>query len=88
MVPDMAFGRHTQVVLDVGYGVTSFGAYFLSQNVITLSIAPKDARENQIRFAFERDLPTMVAAFVTHHLLYPSQAFDFALFKMSNQLDS
>ncbi|KAK9282604.1 hypothetical protein L1049_010821 [Liquidambar formosana] len=76
MVPNIAFGRHTRVVLDVGCGVASFGAYLLSRKVITLSIAPKDVHENQIQFALERGVPAMVAAFATRRLLYPSQAFD------------
>ncbi|EPS68791.1 hypothetical protein M569_05965 [Genlisea aurea] len=76
MVPGIAFGRNTRVALDVGCGVASFGAYLLSRNVITLSIAPKDVHENQIQFALERGVPAMVAAFVTRRLLYPSQAFD------------
>ncbi|PIN07936.1 Phosphoethanolamine N-methyltransferase [Handroanthus impetiginosus] len=76
MVPEIAFGRHTRVALDVGCGVASFGAYLLSRNVITLSVAPKDVHENQIQFALERGVPAMVAAFATRRLLYPSQAFD------------
>ncbi|KAK9096223.1 hypothetical protein Sjap_021720 [Stephania japonica] len=76
MVPDISFGRHTRVVLDVGCGVASFGAFLFSRNVTTLSIAPKDVHENQIQFALERGVPAMVAAFATHRLLYPSQAFD------------
>eukprot|EP01018_Ginkgo_biloba_P034225 Gb_07905 [translate_table: standard] len=76
MVPDLAFGVHTRVALDVGCGVASFGAFLLSRNVLTLSIAPKDVHENQIQFALERGVPAMVAAFATHRLLYPSQAFD------------
>uniref|UniRef100_A0A1D1XEP4 Methyltransferase n=1 Tax=Anthurium amnicola TaxID=1678845 RepID=A0A1D1XEP4_9ARAE len=76
MVPEIAFGQHTRVVLDVGCGVASFGAYLLSRNVITMSIAPKDVHENQIQFALERGAPAMVAAFATHRLPYPSQAFD------------
>ncbi|CAK9134822.1 unnamed protein product [Ilex paraguariensis] len=76
MVPEIAFGRHTRVVLDVGCGVASFGAYLLSRNVLTMSIAPKDVHENQIQFALERGVPAMVAAFATRRLLYPSQAFD------------
>ena len=61
-------------MLDVGWPV--LGTYLLSRNVITLSIAPKDAHENQIQFALERDLPAMVVALVTRRLLYLSQAFD------------
>ncbi|OAY46136.1 probable methyltransferase PMT11 [Manihot esculenta] len=76
MVPDIAFGSHTRVVLDVGCGVASFGAYLLSRNVLTMSVAPKDVHENQIQFALERGVPAMVAAFATHRLLYPSQAFE------------
>ncbi|XP_059456120.1 probable methyltransferase PMT11 isoform X2 [Corylus avellana] len=76
MIPEIAFGHHTRVVLDVGCGVASFGAYLLSRNVITMSVAPKDVHENQIQFALERGVPAMVSAFATHRLLYPSQAFD------------
>ncbi|TQD76642.1 hypothetical protein C1H46_037832 [Malus baccata] len=75
-VPDITFGRHIRVVLDVGCGVASFGAYLLSRDVLTMSVAPKDVHENQIQFALERGVPAMVAAFATHRLLYPSQAFD------------
>ncbi|XP_057484153.1 probable methyltransferase PMT11 [Actinidia eriantha] len=76
MVPDIAFGQHTRVVLDVGCGVASFGAYLISRNVLTMSVAPKDVHENQIQFALERGVPAMVAAFAMRRLLYPSQAFD------------
>ncbi|KAI7735080.1 hypothetical protein M8C21_004949, partial [Ambrosia artemisiifolia] len=74
MVPEIAFGQHTRIVLDVGCGVASFGAYLTSRNVLTLSVAPKDVHENQIQFALERGVPAMVAAFATRRLLYPSQA--------------
>lgn len=76
MIPEIAFGQHTRVTLDVGCGVASFGAYLMSRNVTTLSVAPKDVHENQIQFALERGVPAMVAAFSTRRLLYPSQAFD------------
>ncbi|PKA46118.1 putative methyltransferase PMT11 [Apostasia shenzhenica] len=76
MVADIVFGSHTRVVLDVGCGVASFGAYLFSRNVIIMSIAPKDVHENQIQFALERGVPAMVSAFATRRLLYPSQAFD------------
>ncbi|CAJ1863810.1 unnamed protein product [Sphenostylis stenocarpa] len=76
MIPEITFGQHIRVVLDVGCGVASFGAYLLSRNVVTMSVAPKDVHENQIQFALERGVPAMVAAFATRRLLYPSQAFD------------
>ncbi|KAE8731810.1 putative methyltransferase PMT10 [Hibiscus syriacus] len=76
MVPEISFGHHIHVALDIGCGVASFGAFLLHRNVTTLSIAPKDVHENQIQFALERGVPAMVAVFATHRLLYPSQAFD------------
>ncbi|PSS31669.1 Methyltransferase [Actinidia chinensis var. chinensis] len=76
MIPEIAFGQHIRVALDIGCGVASFGAFLLDHNVTTLSIAPKDVHENQIQFALERGVPAMVAVFATHRLLYPSQAFD------------
>lgn len=76
MIPDIAFGQHVRVALDIGCGVASFGAFLLDRNVSTLSIAPKDVHENQIQFALERGVPSMIAVFGTHRLLYPSQAFD------------
>ncbi|KAL2333286.1 hypothetical protein Fmac_014499 [Flemingia macrophylla] len=76
MIPDITFGKHIRVVLDVGCGVASFGAYLLSRNVVAMSVAPKDVHENQIQFALERGVPAMAAAFATRRLLYPSQAFD------------
>ncbi|KAI3744624.1 hypothetical protein L1987_57711 [Smallanthus sonchifolius] len=53
MIPEIAFGHHTRVVLDVGCGVASFGAYLTSRDVLTLSVAPKDVHENQIQLALE-----------------------------------
>lgn len=76
MVPEIAFGQHTRIALDIGCGVASFGAFLLQRNVTTLSIAPKDVHENQIQFALERGVPAMAAVFSTRRLLYPSQAFD------------
>ncbi|XP_004239912.1 probable methyltransferase PMT11 [Solanum lycopersicum] len=76
MLPEIAFGHHVRVALDIGCGVASFGAYLLSRNVLTLSVAPKDVHENQIQFALERGVPAMVAAIATHRLRHPSQAFE------------
>ena len=76
MVSDITFGKRIRVALDIGCGVASFGAYLLSRNVLTMSVAPKDVHENQIQFALERGVPAMAAAFATRRLLYPSQAFD------------
>lgn len=76
MVPEIAFGQHTRVALDIDSGVANFGAYLMERNVTTLSIARKDFHDNQIQFALERGVPAMVAAFGTRRLPYPSQAFD------------
>ena len=40
-------------MLDVGCGVASFGAYLLSHDILTMSLAPNDVHENQIQFALE-----------------------------------
>ncbi|XP_047323200.1 probable methyltransferase PMT11 isoform X2 [Impatiens glandulifera] len=77
MVPEIEFGKRTRVALDIGCGIASFGAFLLSRNVTTLSVAPKDAHENQIQFALERGVPAMLAVLSTQRLPYPSQAFDF-----------
>ncbi|XP_031281591.1 probable methyltransferase PMT10 [Pistacia vera] len=77
MVPEIAFGHHIRVALDVDCGLASFGAYLMQRNITTLSIALKDVHENQIQFALERGVPAMVAVFARQRLLYPSQAFDF-----------
>ncbi|KAF7147016.1 hypothetical protein RHSIM_Rhsim03G0133700 [Rhododendron simsii] len=69
MVPDTAFGQHTRVAMDVGCGVVSFGAYLLSRNVLTMSVAPKDVHENQVQFALERGVPAMMATLATRRLL-------------------
>ncbi|KAG6432580.1 hypothetical protein SASPL_104161 [Salvia splendens] len=76
MVPEIAFGRHTRVALDISSGLASFGAYLLERNVTTLSIAPRDVHHNQIELALERGVPAMIATFGRHRLPYPSQAFD------------
>ncbi|KZV28810.1 hypothetical protein F511_06244 [Dorcoceras hygrometricum] len=49
MVPEIAFGLRTRVVLDIGCGVASFGAYLMERNVTTLSIAPKDFNGNRFK---------------------------------------
>lgn len=76
MVPNIAFGQRTRVVLDVGCSVGSFGAHLMSRNVLTLSIVPKNVHGNQVQLALERGVPAMLAAFSTQRLAYPSQAFD------------
>lgn len=47
-VPDIAWGTHTRVLLDVGCGVASFGGYLFDKSVLAMSIAPKDEHEAQV----------------------------------------
>ncbi|KAB1204495.1 putative methyltransferase PMT27 [Morella rubra] len=53
-VPDIAWGKHTRVILDVGCGVASLGGYLFERDVLTMSFAPKDEHEAQVQFALER----------------------------------
>ncbi|CAI0393312.1 unnamed protein product, partial [Linum tenue] len=76
MVPDIDFGHHTRVALDISPGIGSFAASLFRHNVTTLLIGTKDVHKNQIQFALERGLPAMVVGFGTRRLPYASQAFD------------
>ncbi|KAL1533562.1 putative methyltransferase PMT10 [Salvia divinorum] len=76
MVPEIAFGRHTRVALDISSRPANFGAYLLERNVTTLSIATSDVHPNQIELTLERGVPAMIATFGRRRLPYPSQAFD------------
>nr|XP_043639127.1 probable methyltransferase PMT27 [Erigeron canadensis] len=76
MVPQIAWGKHTRVILDVGCGVASFGGYLFDKNVLTLSFAPKDEHEAQIQFALERGIPAISAVMGTQRLPFPSGVFD------------
>ncbi|XP_047977940.1 probable methyltransferase PMT10 [Salvia hispanica] len=76
MVPEIAFGQRTRVVLDViGSGIADFGAYLMGRNVTTLSVAGKD-QAKRVQLALERGVPAMMAAFGTSRFPFPSQAFD------------
>ncbi|TKY50548.1 methyltransferase PMT19 [Spatholobus suberectus] len=67
-----------RTVLDVGCGVASFGASLMDYNILTMSIAPKDAHEAQVQFALERGLPAMLGVLSHHRLPFPSRSFDMA----------
>lgn len=76
MVPEIAFGQHTRVALDViGSGIADYGAHLMERNVTTLSVAEKD-HTKQVQLALERGIPAIVATFGTHRFPFPSQAFD------------
>ncbi|KAK6254753.1 hypothetical protein SCA6_016058 [Theobroma cacao] len=67
-----------RTVLDVGCGVASFGAYLLSSDLITMSLAPNDVHQNQIQFALERGIPAYLGVLGTKRLPYPSRSFELA----------
>ncbi|XP_006653085.1 probable methyltransferase PMT26 [Oryza brachyantha] len=73
---DIAWGKRTRVVLDVGCGVASFGGYLFDRDVLTMSFAPKDEHEAQVQFALERGIPAISAVMGTKRLPFPSRVFD------------
>ncbi|XP_021760918.1 probable methyltransferase PMT24 [Chenopodium quinoa] len=75
-LPDIAWGKRSRVVLDVGCGVASFGGFLFDKDVLTLSLAPKDEHEAQVQFALERGIPAISAVMGTKRLPFPSNAFD------------
>lgn len=75
-IPDVAWGKHSRVILDVGCGVASFGGFLFEKDVLTMSLAPKDEHEAQVQFALERGIPAISAVMGTKRLPFPSAAFD------------
>ncbi|XP_050228097.1 probable methyltransferase PMT27 [Mercurialis annua] len=75
-VPNIAWGKHTRVILDVGCGVASFGGYLFEKDVLTMSFAPKDEHEAQVQFALERGIPAISAVMGSQRLPFPSRVFD------------
>lgn len=69
-------GGVLRTALDMGCGVASFGGYLLSENIMTLSFAPRDSHKAQIQFALERGLPAFVAMLGTRRLPFPAFSFD------------
>ncbi|KAE9608937.1 putative S-adenosyl-L-methionine-dependent methyltransferase [Lupinus albus] len=75
-LPNIAWGKRSHVILDVGCGVASFGGYLLEKNVLTMSFAPKDRHEAQVQFALERGIPATLGVMGTKRLPFPSSVFD------------
>ncbi|CAJ1977094.1 unnamed protein product [Sphenostylis stenocarpa] len=65
-----------RTALDTGCGVASWGAYLLSRNILTLSIAPRDTHEAQVQFALERGVPALIGILASKRLPFPARAFD------------
>lgn len=76
MLPDIAWGKRSRVVLDVGCGVASFGGFLFDKDVLTMSLAPKDEHEAQVQFALERGIPAISAVMGTQRLPFPGTVFD------------
>lgn len=75
-MPDIAWGKRTRVILDVGCGVASFGGFLFERDVLTMSMAPKDEHEAQVQFALERGIPAISAVMGTKRLPFPGRVFD------------
>ncbi|KAK4774000.1 hypothetical protein SAY87_029019 [Trapa incisa] len=75
-VPDIAWGRRSRVILDVGCGVASFGGFLFDRGVLAMSLAPKDEHEAQVQFALERGIPAISAVMGTTRLPFPGRVFD------------
>ncbi|CAK9140032.1 unnamed protein product [Ilex paraguariensis] len=75
-LPNIAWGKRSRVVLDVGCGVASFGGYMFERDVLAMSFAPKDEHEAQVQFALERGIPAISAVMGTTRLPFPSKVFD------------
>ncbi|XP_057550366.1 probable methyltransferase PMT26 [Amaranthus tricolor] len=76
VLPDIAWGKQSRVVLDVGCGVASFGGFLFDKDVLTMSLAPKDEHEAQVQFALERGIPAISAVMGTQRLPFPGIVFD------------
>ncbi|XP_010270332.1 PREDICTED: probable methyltransferase PMT26 isoform X2 [Nelumbo nucifera] len=75
-LPDIAWGKRTRVILDVGCGVASFGGFLFERDVLAMSFAPKDEHEAQVQFALERGIPAISAVMGTKRLPFPGRVFD------------
>ncbi|KAH9300342.1 hypothetical protein KI387_011925, partial [Taxus chinensis] len=75
-IPDIAWGKHSRVILDVGCGVASFGGFLFEKDVLTMSLAPKDEHEAQVQLALERGIPAISAVMGSKRLPFPSAVFD------------
>lgn len=75
-LPNIAWGKRSRVILDVGCGVASFGGYLFEKDVLTMSFAPKDVHEAQVQFALERGIPATLGVMGTKRLPYPGSVFD------------
>lgn len=76
ILSDIAWGKRSRVILDVGCGVASFGGFLFERDVLAMSFAPKDEHEAQVQFALERGIPGISAVMGTKRLPFPGRVFD------------
>jgi len=50
----------------------------LDRGILTVSLAPRDNHEAQVRFALERGIPAILGVISTQRLPFPSNSFDMA----------
>lgn len=75
-MPEISWGKHTRVVLNVGCGAASFGCYLFDKDVLTMSLPYKDEEESHFQFALERGIPAISSVIGTQRLLFPSGVYD------------
>ncbi|GJT06722.1 probable methyltransferase PMT26 [Tanacetum coccineum] len=75
-VPNIACGKRSRVVLDVGCGVPNFGGYLFDGDVLAMSFSPNDEHEAQVQFALKRGIPAISVVMGTQRLPYPARVFD------------
>ncbi|CAH9096916.1 unnamed protein product [Cuscuta europaea] len=75
-------GGLLRTALDIDSGVGSFGGLLLSEDMLTLSFAPKDSSKQKVQFALERGVPAISTTLGTYRL--PVSAFSFDLVHCSH----
>ncbi|KAL8059020.1 hypothetical protein ABFX02_03G059800 [Erythranthe guttata] len=76
MAPDIEWGKNIRIVLDIGCKDSSFSAYLLEKDVLTLTLGLKDDLVDLAQLALERGYPTLVTPFANRRLPFPSGVFD------------
>ncbi|KAL3639188.1 hypothetical protein CASFOL_017095 [Castilleja foliolosa] len=76
MVPDIEWGKNIRVILDMGCKDSSFGAFLLEKDVLTLTLGLKDDLVDLAQIALERGFPAVVSPFANRRLPFPSGVFD------------
>jgi cyclopropane fatty-acyl-phospholipid synthase-like methyltransferase len=80
LVPGLALGEKTRVVLDFGCGTGSLSVAMEQRGVTTLCVALSQSEEDGIQLVLERGYPGILTNSFSDSILvrlpYPNQAFD------------